>query len=148
MSPTTVQVAGRGIEVRTESSEGCDFTVLHKVELERTSKFLHDLAIDRMSQCDLRTDKRGSSHLGSRADMQDRPTDVDDRTNTMKEPFSFREDLATREWNKIQLTACLNDGQSSQRLSDKFVRTLEDTNEGRRHHLGSGQPLAWTDRCR
>ena len=44
-SATREQEARRSIEVRTELSEGSDFTVLCKVELERTSELLHDLAV-------------------------------------------------------------------------------------------------------
>ena len=42
-STTREQEASRGIEIRTELSEGSDFTVLGKVQLERTSELLHDL---------------------------------------------------------------------------------------------------------
>ena len=35
----------RGIMVRTEWSEGGNFTVLGKIELEGTSKHLHDLPV-------------------------------------------------------------------------------------------------------
>ena len=41
---TREQEAGRRIEVGTELGEGRDFTVLGKVQLQRTSKLLHDLA--------------------------------------------------------------------------------------------------------
>ena len=44
-STTREEEAGRGVEIRTELSEGGDFTVLGEVQLERTSELLHDLAI-------------------------------------------------------------------------------------------------------
>ena len=37
--------ASRRVEIRTELSEGRDFTVLSEVQLERTSELLHDLTI-------------------------------------------------------------------------------------------------------
>ena len=43
-STTGEKEAGRGVEVGTELGEGRDFTVLGKVQLQRTSKLLHDLA--------------------------------------------------------------------------------------------------------
>ena len=44
-STTAGQETRRGIKVRTELSEGGDFTVLGKIELEGTSKLLHDLPV-------------------------------------------------------------------------------------------------------
>ena len=41
---TGEEEACRGIEIGAELGEGRDFTVLGKVQLERTRKFLHDLA--------------------------------------------------------------------------------------------------------
>ena len=40
---TREQEAGRRVKIGTELREGRDFTVLRKVELERTSELLHDL---------------------------------------------------------------------------------------------------------
>ena len=47
---TVEQEASGGIEIRTELGEGGDFTVLRKVELERTSELLHDLAVNVISE--------------------------------------------------------------------------------------------------
>ena len=44
-STTGEEEASRRVEIRTELGEGSDFTVLCKVQLERTSELLHDLAI-------------------------------------------------------------------------------------------------------
>ena len=41
---TGQEETGGGIEIGTELSECSNFTVLGEVELERTSKLLHDLA--------------------------------------------------------------------------------------------------------
>ena len=44
-STTAGQETCRGIKVRTKLSEGGNFTVLGKIELEGTSKHLHDLPV-------------------------------------------------------------------------------------------------------
>lgn len=44
-STTREQEASGRVEIGTELSKGSDFTVLRKVELERTGKLLHDLTI-------------------------------------------------------------------------------------------------------
>lgn len=43
-STTGKQEAGGSIEIGTKLSEGSDFTILGKVELQRTGELLHDLA--------------------------------------------------------------------------------------------------------
>jgi len=43
-STTGEEEACRGIEIGTKLGKGRDFTVLGKVQLERTSKLLHNLA--------------------------------------------------------------------------------------------------------
>ena len=44
-STTGEEEASRRVEIRTELGEGSDFTVLCKVQLERTGELLHDLAV-------------------------------------------------------------------------------------------------------
>ena len=43
-STTREQETGGSIEIGTELSESSDFTILRKVELQRTGKLLHDLS--------------------------------------------------------------------------------------------------------
>lgn len=66
---------GGSIEIRTELSEGSDFSVLGKLELERTGDLLHGL------------------DLGGGADTGHRETDVDGGTDTLVEELSLQEDL-------------------------------------------------------
>ena len=66
---------GSGIKIGTELGEGGDFSVLGKLELERTGDLLHGL------------------NLGGRSDTRDGETDINGGSYTLEEKLGFEEDL-------------------------------------------------------
>ena len=98
------EMLGGSIEIRTELSEGSDFSVLGKLELERTGDLLHGL------------------DLGGGADTGHRETDVDGGADTLVEELSLQEDLTIGNGDDIggdvggHITSLgLNDGEGSER---------------------------------
>ena len=97
------EMLGGSIEIRTELSEGSNFSVLGKLELERTGYLLHGL------------------DLGGGANTGHRETDVDGGADTLVEKLSLQEDLAIGNGDDIgwnvggHITSLgLNDGESSE----------------------------------
>jgi len=97
---------GGSIQIGTELSEGSDFSVLGKFKLESTSDSLHGL------------------DLSSRSDSGDGKTDVNGRSDTLVEEFSFQENLSISNGNNVggdisrHITSLgLNDGKSSEGTS-------------------------------
>ena len=82
-STTREQEASRRIKIRTELREGSNFTVLRKVELERTRELLHDLGLRR------------------RTDTGHGETDVDGGPDTTEEQLSLQEDLTVGNGNDL-----------------------------------------------
>lgn len=80
---TSKSLLSGSIQVRTELSEGSNFTVLSQEELEGTSDLLHGLELCR------------GSNTG------DRETDVDSGTNTLVEQLCFQENLAISDGDDI-----------------------------------------------
>lgn len=104
---------GGGVEVGTELGEGSDFSVLGKLELERTGDLLHGL------------------DLGGRSDSGHRETDVNGGSDTLIEEFSLQEDLSISNGDHIggdiggHITSLsLNDGEGSQRTTSVLVGHL------------------------
>ena len=81
---TREQEASRRIKIRTELRESSDFTVLCKVELERTRELLHDLGLRR------------------RTDTGHGETDVDGGPDTTEEQLSLQEDLAVGDRDNLR----------------------------------------------
>lgn len=97
------EMLGGGIEIGTELGEGSDFSVLGKLELERTGDLLHGL------------------DLGGGTDSGHRETDVDGGSDTLVEKLSLQEDLSISNRDHIggniggHITSLgLNDGEGSQ----------------------------------
>lgn len=91
---TREQEASGGIKIGTELSEGSDFTVLGKVELEGTSKLLHDLTVAQYRlECVIYIRKIINVRLGGGTDTRHRETDVNGRSDTTEEQLSLQEDL-------------------------------------------------------
>ena len=112
------EMLGGSIEIRTELSEGSDFSVLGKLELERTGDLLHGL------------------DLGGGADTGHRETDVDGGTDTLVEELSLQEDLTIGDGDDIggdvggHITSLgLNDGEGSEGARAVGVVHLSSTLE-------------------
>jgi hypothetical protein len=91
-----------GIKIGTELGEGGDFSVLGKLELERTSDLLHGL------------------DLGGGSDTGDGETDVNSGSDTLEEELSLEEDLTVGNGDNVggnvsgHITSLgLNDGEGS-----------------------------------
>ena len=112
------EMLGGSVEVGTELSEGSDFSVLGKLELERTGDLLHGL------------------DLGSRTDTGHRETDVNGGADTLVEELSLQEDLTIGNGDHIggniggHITSLgLNDGESSEGARAVGVVHLSSTLE-------------------
>jgi hypothetical protein len=111
---------GGGIKIGTELGEGGDFSVLGKLELERTSNLLHGL------------------HLGGGSDSGDGETDVNCGSDTLEEELGFEEDLSVGNGDNVggnvsrYITSLgLNDGEGGKRTTTEVLvhlgGTLEET---------------------
>ena len=120
MSTSVEELLGGSIEIRSELSEGSDFSVLCKFEFKGTSDLFH------------------SFNLGSRSDTGYRKTDIDGRSDTFVEELSFQEDLTVSDGNDISgdigrdiTSLSLNDREGSERSSSvflvKFGSSFEET---------------------
>ena len=65
-----------GVQIRTELSEGSDFTILGELKFQGTGDLFH------------------SFDLSGRTDTRYRKTDINGWTNTLVEKFGFKENLA------------------------------------------------------
>jgi hypothetical protein len=111
---------GSGIKIGTELGEGGDFSVLGKLELERTGDLLHGL------------------NLGGGSDTRDGETDVNGGSYTLEEELGFEEDLTVGNGDNVggnvsgHITSLgLNDGEGSEGTSTEGIvhlgSTLEET---------------------
>lgn len=112
------EVLGGSVEIGTELSEGGDFSVLGKLELERTGDLLHGL------------------DLGSGTDTGHRETDVNGGADTLVEELSLQEDLTIGNGDHIggniggHITSLgLNDGEGSEGARAVGVVHLSSTLE-------------------
>ena len=108
------------LQIGTELGEGSDFSVLSKVQLERTGDRLHEFG------------------LGGRTDSRHRETDVDSWSDTLEEELGLQEDLTIGDGDNVGwdisghiTTLRLNDGQGSEGTSSvvlvQFGSSLEET---------------------
>jgi len=99
------------IQIGTELSKGCDFTILGQFKFKGTGDLFH------------------SFDLGGRSDTRYRKTDINGWTNTLVEEFGFEENLAISNRDHISwnvgghiTSLCFNDWKSSERsISVVFV---------------------------
>jgi len=133
---TTEQEASGGIEIGTELGKRGDFTILGKVQLERTSELLHDLG------------------LGGRTNTRHGETDVDGGADTTEEQLSFQEDLTIGNGNDVGrnigrhiTTLGLDNGQGGQRASTELVVHLGRTLEQSRVQVEDVTGIGFTAGC-
>lgn len=107
---------GSGIKIGTELSEGGDFSVLGKLELERTGDLLHGL------------------NLGGGSDSGDGETDVNGGSDSLEEELGFEEDLTVSNGDNVggnvsgHITSLgLNDGKGSEGTSTEGIVHLGGT---------------------
>jgi hypothetical protein len=85
---TTVEsLFGSCVEIGSELSEGCDFTVLGQKQFQGTGDLFHSLSSATILL-------KRYFKLGSGTDTGDGETDVDGRSDTSEKQFGFQEDLS------------------------------------------------------
>jgi len=126
---------GGGIKIGTELGEGGDFSVLGKLELERTSDLLHGL------------------HLGGGSDSGDGETDVNCGSDTLEEELGFEEDLSVGNGDNVggnvsrYITSLgLNDGEGGKRTTTEVLVHLGGTLEETRMEIENITGVSFTTR--
>mgnify|MGYP007061352762 CR=1 FL=1 len=113
MGTSVKELLGGSVQIRTELSEGSDFSVLSELEFQSTGNSLHSL------------------NLSGRTDSADGKTDVNGRSDTLVEKFGFQENLSVGNGNDVSwnisrhiTSLSLNDWKSSQTATSVSVGHL------------------------
>jgi len=124
-----------GIKIGTELGEGSDFSVLGKLELERTSDLLHGL------------------NLGGGSDTGDGETDVNSGSDTLEEELSLEEDLTVGNGDNVggnvsgHITSLgLNDGEGSEGTGSEIFVHLGGTLKESRMEIEDITGVSFTTR--